>query len=110
MRKSYMPVSCGFQVRLMSPLGLYPDKDIILDDVCLITTPELCFSIIRIKEKDWGFSEVDSLTPLEIPLFGSLLLPRVGRHPAVALLGFVSVAFGAVGALVWAAVRALHGA
>ena len=78
MRKSYKPVSCGFYVRMMSPLGLYPDKDIILDDACLIATPEICFSIIRIKEEDWGFSEVDSLTPQEIPLLGSLLLPRVG--------------------------------
>lgn len=36
--------------------------------------PEICFSIVRVKGEDWSFSEVDSLTPLEIPLLGSILL------------------------------------
>src|ERR1700733_1595503 len=78
MKHSCKPVSCGFQVRLMSPLGVYPETSIVLDDAGLIVASDLCFSIVRIKEEDWGFSEVDSLTPIEIPLFGSLLLTRTG--------------------------------
>src|SRR5260370_20007667 len=78
MSPSYMAVACGFQVRLMSPLGTYPDGSIILEDAALIVNPDLCFSIVRIKDEDWGFSEVDSLSPLQIPLLGSLLLSRIG--------------------------------
>lgn len=62
----------------MSPLGVYPDHSIILKDAAFIVNSDLCFSIVRIVEEDWGFSEVDSLSPLDIPLFGSLLLSRAG--------------------------------
>jgi hypothetical protein len=62
----------------MSPLGVYPDHSILLKDAALIVNSDLCFSIARIVEEDWGFSEVDSLSPLDIPLFGSLLLSRAG--------------------------------
>jgi hypothetical protein len=76
---SYKPVACGFHVRLMSPLGSYPDRSIILQDAALIIGTDLCYSIVRIVKEDWGFSEVDFLSPLDIPLFGSLLLSRAGR-------------------------------
>jgi hypothetical protein len=62
----------------MSPLGIYPCRSILLADAALIIAPELCFSIIRIVKEDWGFSEVDSLMPVEIPLFGSLVLSGAG--------------------------------
>ena len=78
MRLSLEPVSCGFRVRLMSPLGTYPDKSLLYDDAALIVEDDICFSIVRIVEEDWGFSEVDSLSPLDIPLFGSLLLCKAG--------------------------------
>ena len=78
MKPSYKPVSCGFRVRLMSPLGVYPDHSIILKDVAFIVSSGLCYSIVRIVEEDWGGAEVDSLSPLDIPLLGSLLLSRAG--------------------------------
>jgi hypothetical protein len=55
----------------MSPLGSYPDTSMVLEDAAYIMSPEICFSIIRIKEEDWGFSEVDMLSPLEIPLLAA---------------------------------------
>lgn len=78
MKPSYKPVNCGFRVRLMSPLGVYPDHSIIFKDAAFIVNSDLCFSIVRIVKEDWGFSEVDSLSPLDIPLLGSLLLSRAG--------------------------------
>lgn len=78
MRRSSVPVPLGFHVCLMSPLGSYPENSIVLEDVAYITGPDVCFSIIRIKEEDWGFSEVDMLSPLEIPLLGSILLAGPG--------------------------------
>jgi hypothetical protein len=75
---SYKPVSLGFRVRLMSPLGTYPDGTIVSDDAAFIVNADVSFSIVRIVEEDWGFSEVDSLSPLDIPLFGALLLSRAG--------------------------------
>ena len=62
----------------MSPLGTYPYDSIVSEDAALIVSDDLCFSIVRILEEDWGFSEVDSLSPLDIPLFRSLLLSRAG--------------------------------
>jgi hypothetical protein len=38
----------------------------------------MCFSIVRIVKEDWGFSEVDSLAPVDIPLLGSLVLCGAG--------------------------------
>jgi hypothetical protein len=62
----------------MSPLGVYPDRSIIGRDAAFIVDSGLCFSVVRIAHEDWGFSEVDSLSPLDIPLLGSLLLSRAG--------------------------------
>lgn len=78
MKQSYKPVASGFHIRLMSPLGVYPDRSIILADAAFIVEPELCFSMVRIVKEDWGFSEVDSLDPLDVPLFGSLILSGAG--------------------------------
>lgn len=77
-KQSYKPVASGFHIRLMSPLGVYPDRSIILADAAFIVSPELCFSMVRIVKEDWGFSEVDSLAPLDIPLFGGLILSGAG--------------------------------
>ncbi len=75
---SYTPVTCGFHVTMMSPLGSYPEHSVILDDAALVVERDLCYSVVRIVKEDWGFSEVDSLSPLEIPFLASLLLLRVG--------------------------------
>jgi hypothetical protein len=78
MKISYKPVSLGFRVRLMSPLGTYPYESIVSDDAAFVVTRDLSFSIVRIMEEDWGFSEVDSLSPVDIPLLGALLLSGAG--------------------------------
>lgn len=75
---SYTPVPCGFHVTMMSPLGSYPEHSIILDNAALVLERDLCYSVVRIVTEDWGFSEVDDLSPLEIPFFTSLLLSRAG--------------------------------
>jgi hypothetical protein len=62
----------------MSPLGIYPDRSVALTDAAFIVAPDLCFSIVRIVKEEWGFSEVDSLAPLGIPLFGSMILSGAG--------------------------------
>jgi hypothetical protein len=86
MTPSYKPVNCGFRVRLMSPLGVYPDQSIVLRDVAFVVSSDLCFSIVRIVEEEWE-AEVDSLSPLDIPLLGTLLLSGAGRpYPASGLL------------------------
>jgi hypothetical protein len=74
MKVSHEPIETGFRVRLMSPLGSYPANTFTTKSATLVVTPEICFSIVRVKGEDWSFSEVDSLTPLEIPLLGSILL------------------------------------
>ena len=74
MKPSYKPVEKGFWVRLMSPLGSYPANTFVTESAALVVTPEICFSVVRVEEEDWSFSEIDSLTPLEIPLLGSILL------------------------------------
>ena len=78
MRQSYKPVGLGFHVKLMSPLGIYPSRSILLANAALIVCHEMCFSIVRIVKEDWGFSEVDSLAPVDIPLLGSLVLCGAG--------------------------------
>jgi hypothetical protein len=86
MKPSYEPVSCGFRVRLMSPLGVYLNQSITFRDVAFIASSDLCFSIVRIVEEEWG-AEVDSLSPLDIPLLGSLLLSGAGYpYPVSGLL------------------------
>jgi hypothetical protein len=78
MNISYKPVSLGFRVRLMSPLGSYPCESIISEDAAFIVGSDVTFSMVRIVEEDWGFSEVDSLSPRDIPLLGALLLSGAG--------------------------------
>jgi hypothetical protein len=78
MKPSHRPVAQGFHVCLLSPLGSYPKSSVILDDAAYIMSPDICFSIVRIKKEDWGFSEVDMLSPLEIPLLGAILLAGPG--------------------------------
>jgi len=62
----------------MSPLGSYPRETIVSEDAAFVVNSDLSFSIVRIVEEDWGFSEVDSLSPLDIPLLGALLLSGAG--------------------------------
>lgn len=78
LKYSYTRVSCGFHVTMMSPLGSYPERSIILEDAALIVESDLCYSVLRIVREDRGFSEVDALTPLEIPFLASLLLAHAG--------------------------------
>ena len=74
LKLSYEPVWHGFNVRLMSPLGSYPEDTIHLGSSVLVVSPELCFSIARLNREDLSYSEVDSLTPMEIPLVSSVML------------------------------------
>lgn len=67
----------------MSPLGNYPADTFATDSSALVIAPEICFSITRVKGNDWSFSEVDSLTPSEIPLLGSILLSGEGGDPYI---------------------------
>lgn len=83
MKLSYKPVEEGFQVRLMSPLGSYPSSNFVAESAALVVTPELCFSIARVKGADWSFSEVDKLCPREIPLLGTVLLSGDAGDPYI---------------------------
>jgi hypothetical protein len=78
MRLSRTPARRGFYIKLMSPLGWYPSKNVILKRVALIVSPKLCFTILRISKRDWSFSEVDLLRAKDIPFLGSILLANVG--------------------------------
>lgn len=83
MRLASAPVEKGFQVRLMSPLGSYPADSFIAASAALVVDPEICFSVVRVKQVDWGFSEVDRLDPREIPLLGSIILSGEGGDPYI---------------------------
>ncbi len=76
-----MPVKKGFCVRLMSPLGRYPASTFSTESAALAISPEICFSIVRVPKEDWSFSEVDILSALEIPLYGSILLAGMPGMP-----------------------------
>jgi hypothetical protein len=83
MKPSFKPVEKGFHVRLMSPLGRYPADSFCSESAAMIISPELCFSIIRVAQEDWSFSEVDVLTAPEIPLYGSILLAGEAGTPCL---------------------------
>lgn len=83
MKLSHKPVEKGFLVRLMSPLGNYPSDTFFANSAALVIALEICLSIVRVKGEDWSFSEVDSLTPPEIPLLGSILLSGEGGDPYI---------------------------
>ena len=81
MKQSPVPVGKGLRVRSMSPLGSYPADSFIAESAALIVAPEICFSAVRVKSEDWGFSEVDNLHSTEIPLLGSIVLSgEAGAH------------------------------
>ena len=82
-KTSGIPIKRGFQARLMSPLGSYPANSYVTGTAAMVIGPEICFSIVRVKGEDWSFSEVDSLTPLEIPLLGSILLSGEAGDPYI---------------------------
>jgi len=66
----------GYRLRLMSPLGTYPDVTFLGPNAALVVTPDICFSMVSLPS-DWkydDFSEVDPLPPSEIPLLGALML------------------------------------
>ncbi|MBZ5527039.1 MAG: hypothetical protein LAN71_03930 [Acidobacteriia bacterium] len=60
----------------MSPMGTYPEETFLGSNVALGIAPDICFSIVRLQD-EWenaGFSEVDALLPIEVPLFAALML------------------------------------
>jgi hypothetical protein len=57
----------------MSPLGSYPAETFLERTAALGVAPDVCFSIVRARES-LEFSEVDYLTPEEIPLLATLFL------------------------------------
>jgi len=81
MKLSSSPTDKGFRVRLMSPLGCYPADSFHSESAALIVSPEICFSIVRMRRNVWGFAEREILTELEIPLFGSILLAGKDGEP-----------------------------
>ncbi len=81
MKLSSSPTEKGFRVRLMSPLGRYPADSFCSESAALIISPEICFSIVRMRRNTWGFAEREVLTELEIPLFGSILLAGEDGQP-----------------------------
>lgn len=83
MKPSQMPVDRGLSVRLMSPLGSYPANTFIAKRTALVISADVCFSIVRVEGQDWSFSEIDSLTPSEIPLLGSILLSGETGDPYI---------------------------
>jgi hypothetical protein len=83
LRPSYGHAEQGFTVRLMSPLGSYPDQTLNLRSSVLAIAPDLCFTIVRQQGEDESFSEVDSLSPSEIPLVGSIMLSSGIAQPYI---------------------------
>ena len=63
-------------MRLMSPIGVYPQQNFTSPSCCLAVADEFCFSIVRLQDewKHGSFSEIDSLLPIEIPLLSAFLL------------------------------------
>lgn len=78
---SSSPTEKGFRIRLMSPLGRYPTDSFYSESAGLIVSPEICFSIVRMRGNTWGFAEREILTASEIPLFGSILLAGEAGKP-----------------------------
>ena len=80
------PFTNGISIRLLSPLGQYPANSFICPDAAMIITDELCATMVRYVA-NWEFSEVDSLTPEEIPILATMLLcveksqPRILPYP-----------------------------
>ena len=65
-------------VRVLSPLGSYPEKSIITDDYAYFADPEICYSAIiyekfEVDDENY-YSEMEWAHPNEIRLFASLLL------------------------------------
>lgn len=60
----------------MSPLGSYPEETFLGTTSALATAPDICFSIVRLHRglEHWDFSEVDTLSPVEVPLLAALTL------------------------------------
>src|SRR5271163_2767024 len=83
-----LPTEEGFHVRLMSPLGSYPAHSFVAPSAALVVDAEICFSIVRIRKKESGFSEVDDLNPSEIPLLGCITL--AGQNDASAIRPYPS--------------------
>lgn len=73
MRPLYGYSKAGFQVRLLSPLGSYPLHTFSNGAAAIAIYPDICFSIVDWTEEE-GFSEIDNLTPAEIPILGAIML------------------------------------
>lgn len=83
MKHFSVPIEKGFRARLMSPLGSYPADSFISASAALVVDPDMCFSIVRITKEESGFSEIDGLSPIEIPLLGCIALAGQGEDPAI---------------------------
>ena len=69
----HRPTNSGLIVRLMSPIGSYPAETYVTCNSALIVSDGIIYTVTRLAE-DEGFSEIDNLTPFEIPLLGSIML------------------------------------
>lgn len=62
-----------FIARLLSPLGSYPEQTFSTESEALCVSPDLCFSIVR-ERGEQHFSEIDHVSPQEVPLFAAMFL------------------------------------
>src|SRR5260370_29661498 len=81
MKLCSMATEKGFGFLLMSPRGLYPADSFCSESAALIVSPEICFSIVRVRRNTRSAAEREILTELEIPLFGSILLAGEAGKP-----------------------------
>ncbi|WP_444915792.1 hypothetical protein [Microbulbifer sp. TRSA007] len=64
-----------YKIRVLSPIGVYPNRDLIFDDCAFFKDEDICFSISRFHEYDIDdgdeyYSEVEWLNPTEARLYG----------------------------------------
>ncbi|MFD1008778.1 hypothetical protein [Oceanisphaera ostreae] len=74
----YRDENASHTVRMMSPMGMYPNHSIINEDSALYISNQICFSIAPVDavklEIDNYYSEVEWATLNEIKLYSSILL------------------------------------
>ncbi len=73
MRPTHRPKKERFLVRLLSPLGSYAANTLLCPSAAVAINPDICFSVIDCQE-DEGFSEIDNLTPAELPILATMML------------------------------------
>jgi hypothetical protein len=70
-----------YYARILSPRGIYPNKDVFFEDAVFVCDPDLTFSVVRYTKETRGganefdsYSEVQWINPTEARLLGSIML------------------------------------